>query len=197
MTNRTQSKVAHPWEAPGYRFSIGWPTGYVCVVAGPTAAARSGAVSAQQTLRREEARQRGVEWAKGLPPLSKPAKKAAPKNAPRKKAPPAAKKEPREPAPASCRHIAIVAGASRYRTGKPCLRGHLSDRYTGTGTCVECDVAAKAARIAATGKQTYSTGRPCARGHISDRRANGTCIACERSRNVDAWDALREEKAAA
>ncbi len=29
-------------------------------------------------------------------------------------------------------------GLSRYNTGKPCMRGHQSDRYTATGQCVEC-----------------------------------------------------------
>lgn len=36
------------------------------------------------------------------------------------------------------RHQAKLAGESRYFTGKPCLRGHLSERITGCGACTEC-----------------------------------------------------------
>lgn len=33
---------------------------------------------------------------------------------------------------------AIAVRQRRYNTGKPCQRGHLSDRYTTSGQCVEC-----------------------------------------------------------
>ena len=36
------------------------------------------------------------------------------------------------------RHQAKLAGESRYFTGKPCLRGHLSERITNCGACTEC-----------------------------------------------------------
>lgn len=36
------------------------------------------------------------------------------------------------------RLTAATAGATKYNTGKPCARGHLSDRYTSTGGCCEC-----------------------------------------------------------
>lgn len=29
-------------------------------------------------------------------------------------------------------------GLARYFTGKPCKRGHLSERYVASGTCCEC-----------------------------------------------------------
>jgi hypothetical protein len=29
-------------------------------------------------------------------------------------------------------------GLSQYNTGKPCPKGHISDRYTGNGNCVQC-----------------------------------------------------------
>lgn len=35
---------------------------------------------------------------------------------------------------------ATGAGAERYFTGSVCSRGHMSDRYTSTGNCVECHV---------------------------------------------------------
>ena len=29
-------------------------------------------------------------------------------------------------------------GEPKYRTGKPCKRGHVSERWTQTGTCCQC-----------------------------------------------------------
>lgn len=43
------------------------------------------------------------------------------------------------------REKAIAAGASRYFTGKPCLRGHLSERFVRNYECVACKVLADAA----------------------------------------------------
>jgi hypothetical protein len=36
------------------------------------------------------------------------------------------------------RNIAANNGLMRYSTGKPCKRGHLSDRYTSNGMCIAC-----------------------------------------------------------
>lgn len=36
------------------------------------------------------------------------------------------------------RRDAIASGLSRYFLGKPCRRGHLTERYTTSGLCVEC-----------------------------------------------------------
>lgn len=36
------------------------------------------------------------------------------------------------------RDDAYRAGKTRYFTGKPCKNGHLAQRYTSTGGCVEC-----------------------------------------------------------
>lgn len=36
------------------------------------------------------------------------------------------------------RAAAIKAGAKTYFTGKPCKRGHVSERYAANGTCIEC-----------------------------------------------------------
>jgi hypothetical protein len=35
---------------------------------------------------------------------------------------------------------AKASGLKKYNTGKPCIHGHMADRYTGTGHCVECDI---------------------------------------------------------
>lgn len=36
---------------------------------------------------------------------------------------------------------AIAAGSTRFNTGKPCLRGHYSDRDTVVGDCLQCRTA--------------------------------------------------------
>ncbi len=36
------------------------------------------------------------------------------------------------------RQAAIAAGETTYFTGKPCKRGHLSERVVSTSTCVDC-----------------------------------------------------------
>lgn len=46
-----------------------------------------------------------------------------------------------KPSLPTSRVIAMRAGLSHYYTGKPCLNGHLSDRHTTSGQCVECGVA--------------------------------------------------------
>lgn len=39
---------------------------------------------------------------------------------------------------AASRAQAKHSGLKKYNTGKPCLRGHLADRYTSTGQCLSC-----------------------------------------------------------
>lgn len=36
------------------------------------------------------------------------------------------------------RREAALRGDKRYTTGKPCLAGHVAERYTSSGACVEC-----------------------------------------------------------
>ncbi len=36
------------------------------------------------------------------------------------------------------RREAKALGLDKYNTGKPCPKGHISDRYTGNGNCVQC-----------------------------------------------------------
>ena len=33
---------------------------------------------------------------------------------------------------------ALIIKSRRFNTGKPCVRGHIADRYTTSGQCVEC-----------------------------------------------------------
>lgn len=36
------------------------------------------------------------------------------------------------------RSQAIIRGMKRYFSGRKCIRGHMGDRYTSGGRCVEC-----------------------------------------------------------
>lgn len=61
------------------------------------------------------------------------------------------------------RKVAHVAGAKRFYTGRPCNQGHLSERYTSSGNCIDCTTyktPAKhvIARNAAWPKQSFAFG---------------------------------------
>lgn len=43
------------------------------------------------------------------------------------------------------RKQAAESGESKYFTGRPCIHGHLGPRYTASGICCACNVAAAAA----------------------------------------------------
>lgn len=91
-----------------------------------------------------------------------------------------------------------------YFTGRRCLRGHLSPRYTSSSNCIECieqkrklagksmrggqkfrnqkqDELAKAALD--RGEKEY-IGRPCPKGHAVRRASTGNCIECEAQNNL-------------
>ena len=36
------------------------------------------------------------------------------------------------------RSQAVQSGVMRYYTGKPCTNGHIAERYTVSGACLEC-----------------------------------------------------------
>jgi hypothetical protein len=36
------------------------------------------------------------------------------------------------------RHEAARRGMTRYYTGRPCLRGHVAERYVSSGQCCQC-----------------------------------------------------------
>ena len=48
----------------------------------------------------------------------------------------------------AARTAAAKVGARRYFTGAPCPAGHVADRYTRNGGCVECQRAMTAANRA-------------------------------------------------
>tara|TARA_Y100000294_G_C8528675_1_gene326003 strand:- start:65 stop:1339 length:1275 start_codon:yes stop_codon:yes gene_type:complete len=86
------------------------------------------------------------------------------------------------------RQYAIEHNLPRYFTGKPCIHGHIAERYTKKTNCTECErikkqkVRAKRKKLlGAGGKNTYSTGKPCIHGHKSERFvSNGQCVECKR-----------------
>jgi hypothetical protein len=90
-------------------------------------------------------------------------------------------------------------GLPLYYTGKPCVRGHISPRYTSSGNCIECieekrKIAGKnmrggakfrkqsqndlAVQALANGNKTY-IGTPCPKGHTERRATTGNCMICE------------------
>lgn len=89
------------------------------------------------------------------------------------------------------------AGLKRFFTGNPCLHGHVVERKTSDGSCVECNRVKwtkgnqkrrkpprpKSPRTKAReqGLVTYYTGVPCDEGHDVDRYTkNGSCVECRR-----------------
>ena len=86
------------------------------------------------------------------------------------------------------RQYAIEHNLPRYFTGKPCINGHIAERYTKKTNCTECAKIKKAkqrenrkSRLASSGKNTYSTGKPCIHGHKAERFvSNGQCVECKR-----------------
>lgn len=90
---------------------------------------------------------------------------------------------------------AQAAGLQRYFTGKPCKHGHVSERYTSTGICVECtrrrkgwnrkvDVPVYGPFISQEqakqqGLKHFYNGEACKHGHIAAKYANGAgCVQC-------------------
>jgi hypothetical protein len=57
-------------------------------------------------------------------------------------------------------------GRLRYFTGKPCLRGHVAERYAGTGTCVECHAFRAARYLEENPDRRKETGRKYYKNNI-------------------------------
>jgi hypothetical protein len=49
--------------------------------------------------------------------------------------------------PKLSRSSALAGGYPRYYTGERCKNGHLADRYTLSGACVECQEGRRAAEV--------------------------------------------------
>lgn len=98
--------------------------------------------------------------------------------------------------------FAKIIGAARYFIGIPCQHGHISERFTSNGRCVQCAYEfrapesneSKARRAAKARSKTrksprriarengdlrYTSMRPCKGGHIAERfTSNGMCTRC-------------------
>ncbi len=88
---------------------------------------------------------------------------------------------------------AIEKGMSQYTTGRPCKRGHLTYRYTVSGSCSDCRPKfvkppkqydpryMERPEAVEKGMSQYTTGRPCKQGHLTYRyTVSGSCSACVR-----------------
>lgn len=112
-----------------------------------------------------------------------------------------------------CLHIisakkSIELGMVRFFTGRPCSRGHVSERSSKNRTCFECRNESRVEKskdrallIAISNFSTgvysafdakvlgltdYYTGLPCVRGHVASRRASdGKCRECVKIKNRD------------
>ena len=154
MTRKQRPAGGWPWEAEGYRFSTGWPTGYVCRAADDMMSGRlSGAVASQiASQTRERMAAEGKGWASGtMAPLSDasdPSKggyaRGPLRNGIAAVAPTLAHMETRISrapgiAQGSAEHQeAIRLGLKRFSIGSPCSNGHYAERYTCDAKCVEC-----------------------------------------------------------
>lgn len=58
------------------------------------------------------------------------------------------------------RSDAIAAGAIRYFTGKPCKRGHVSERLSSTGNCIAC--------LAEYDAKRYADNPSARNAHVAD-----------------------------
>jgi len=64
---------------------------------------------------------------------------------------------------------ALRTGRKRFYAGKPCIRGHFAERYTTSGSCVECQLSKPVQRC-----------RSLLVGDLPPPRVAGRCDLCER-----------------
>jgi len=115
------------------------------------------------------------------------------------------------------RKEAKAKGLTKYFNGKPCPHGHVAQRGTAHGGCLECQREARRAKQKAKGLKpyvpdnfrqrlmaqqpeltrweyvpVYYTGKPCKRGHIAWRVGkDGVCVACRTETQIKRRDHLR------
>ena len=95
---------------------------------------------------------------------------------------------------------AQAQGLKTYFTGKPCKHGHVAERYTSRGICVECTRGRKGwnrmpldvvfygpfinrETAQAQGLNQFFVPEVCKKGHVSARYANGSgCVECAKAR---------------
>jgi hypothetical protein len=111
---------------------------------------------------------------------------------------------------------AIRKSLTRYFTGTPCNRGHVSERFTSSDNCIDCvkllarnKALAEMERVKSLyefeyidrkvakeyGITKYFTGTECKHGHVSERNtANGACLECARINRTLISDYARSKK---
>lgn len=82
------------------------------------------------------------------------------------------------PAPGA-RSVAKRAGKLTYSTGVPCPHGHVTERYTGSGTCIGCRLARQAAdgfheKHRAASKRSYQKNKTKVLAWCKEYRANNS-----------------------
>jgi hypothetical protein len=91
----------------------------------------------------------------------------------------------------STRRAAIKAGCVRYYTGKPCKRGHLSERWTVNSMCIVCKY--KAEKKPEYREHHHRFNRS-PKGQEMNRRYNGTPHGQERYRRYNISPRGRQKK---
>lgn len=101
----------------------------------------------------------------------------------------------------SCKE-AKAKGLKRYFTGKPCKRGHVAERYTATGNCLQCDNERPVSvnhrsickkwyenRSEAQREKERQSGRVAnmTRERIADRNADAIMYIVKRCKRVPPW----------
>lgn len=102
------------------------------------------------------------------------------------------------PAP-GLRKAAAVAGRLTYFTGLACPRGHVAERYTGSGTCVGCRIERQAAhgfreKHRAASKKSYLKNRDKIGERQKEYRSQNPALVKARK---DSWRKRNPEKARA
>lgn len=97
------------------------------------------------------------------------------------------------------RKEAAQLGLSRYFTGKPCPRGHISERYM-LGKCVDCSKYEKKhgtgqrAEAKAKGLVHFSTGKICKNCNTDKKYvSSGDCVSCHQRKGKAAKKIWREQ----
>lgn len=90
------------------------------------------------------------------------------------------------------RKAALAAGHKRYKTGKPCKRGHRSERWVVNGMCMACKYEAQ--RLPKYREHQHDYNRS-PKGHENSRRFDSTPRGLERYRRYNTSPKGRERNA--
>jgi len=85
------------------------------------------------------------------------------------------------------REEARQAGATRYFTGEPCKRGHISERYVSTGQCAECQQLHKVADRPKHRETARAYSKSYYWANREERRAYGQAYDAANPEKKKAW----------